>query len=471
MGLQTFDSRIFDVEGAIHEDTVTNERGQEILTDTILYASVRSQYMNPLKTDTLETTEFQQQVAKLKASWKIRNSTSRTIVANKMAYVVDGEYHMITGVRKFKGDRNLLVLDTILRDNQSTDLALPNAPTNLILSGETISAITATVTAPSNGQQTGYNWKISTDDVVFIIAGTTNASTPTFEFTSLLESTTYFIKAEADGDIPRETSSETTETLSAFQAESLLVFGFNPTLSAREKDSVDKYIVSEKAADNYTKFDDQGFTGLTTGDFKISFKGVTATVEGGLIQNGTGIKGNITNVAYLLNFNLEDDGVQFQKNDCSFQVFLKAFTTAGGVMFGCQDASFKKTRIKAGASSQDFAVNSIETSQTDTLEANKSYGITRSDDSTMQMRKNGVGLGTKAIAVGFTPVTNEPVLLAFNDGTIKNYTDMTESYWGISAESGVDWLAHETNIRIFIAENMEDAPVDGITAANLIINA
>ena len=119
MGLQTFDSRIFDVEGSIHEFTVVDERGQEVLTDTVLYASVRSKYMNPLKTDTLETFEFNQEVAKLKASWLIRNSSSRTITANKMAYVVDGEFHMITGVRKFKGDRNLLVLDTILRDNQT----------------------------------------------------------------------------------------------------------------------------------------------------------------------------------------------------------------------------------------------------------------------------------------------------------------------------------------------------------------
>jgi hypothetical protein len=90
-------------------------------TDAVLYSGVRSKYLNPLKTDTLETFEFNQQTAKLKASWLIRNESARTITANKMIYVVDGEYHSISGVRKYKGNRNLLVLDTIRRDNDSNE--------------------------------------------------------------------------------------------------------------------------------------------------------------------------------------------------------------------------------------------------------------------------------------------------------------------------------------------------------------
>jgi len=120
MGLHTFDARELDVPGAIHEFTVVNERGQEILTDTILYASVPSKNLIPLKTDGSEVFEMNQEVAKAKGSWLIRNETSRTITANKMAYVVDGEFHRITQVRKrYKGDRNLMVLDTIFRDNQT----------------------------------------------------------------------------------------------------------------------------------------------------------------------------------------------------------------------------------------------------------------------------------------------------------------------------------------------------------------
>ena len=122
MGLSVFDARQFDVTGDIVEITLVDDgTGTDVETKTTIYSGVRSKYLNPLKTDTLETFEFNQQVAKLKASWLIRNEPSRTITPNKMIYVVDGEYHSITGVRKFKGNRNLLVLDTIRRDNDSNE--------------------------------------------------------------------------------------------------------------------------------------------------------------------------------------------------------------------------------------------------------------------------------------------------------------------------------------------------------------
>lgn len=122
MGLQVLNARVFDVTGTIVVFSQTDDGfGYDLGTESTLYSNVRSEYLNPLKTDTIETFEFDQQVSKIKASWKIRNSSSRTITANNMAYVVDGEYHHITGVRKFKGDRNLLVLDTLRRDNDTNE--------------------------------------------------------------------------------------------------------------------------------------------------------------------------------------------------------------------------------------------------------------------------------------------------------------------------------------------------------------
>lgn len=122
MGLQVIDSRVFDVTGNIVTLSSTDDGfGFDVGTVSTTYTNVRSKYLNPLKTDTTDTFEFDQQVAKIRASWLIRNSTSRTITAKNMAYVVDGEYHHITGVRKYKGDRNLLVLDTIRRDNDENE--------------------------------------------------------------------------------------------------------------------------------------------------------------------------------------------------------------------------------------------------------------------------------------------------------------------------------------------------------------
>lgn len=122
MGLQVLNARMFDVTGSIVTFSSTDDTyGYDLETESTTYTNVRSKYLNPLKTDTIETFEFDQQVYKIKASWLIRNSTSRTITPNKMAYVVGGEYHHITGVRKYKGDRNLLVLDTVRRDNDTNE--------------------------------------------------------------------------------------------------------------------------------------------------------------------------------------------------------------------------------------------------------------------------------------------------------------------------------------------------------------
>jgi len=122
MGLVRLNARQFDVTGDIHQITlVSDETGTDVETDNVLYTGVRSKYMNPLKTDTLETFEFNQQVSKIKGSWLIRNESGRAITPNNMIYVVDGEYNSIIGVRKYKGSRNLLVLDTIRRDNDSNE--------------------------------------------------------------------------------------------------------------------------------------------------------------------------------------------------------------------------------------------------------------------------------------------------------------------------------------------------------------
>ena len=109
----------FDVSGAIHNPTIVDERGQQIRTDAVLYADVRAKHLPPLRTDTSEVYEFNQETAIQKNSWLIRSIYSQTITANKMSFVEDGNYHEIRGVRKYKGGRKYLVLDTILRDNQT----------------------------------------------------------------------------------------------------------------------------------------------------------------------------------------------------------------------------------------------------------------------------------------------------------------------------------------------------------------
>ena len=115
----------FDVRGAIHNPTIVEDAfGQEVRTDAVLYADVRAMHMNPLRTDTSEPIEFNQEVAIEKNYWLIRKVSSQAITPNKMTFVEGGNYHEIRRVRPFKPSdpnfrRKYLVLDTILRDNQT----------------------------------------------------------------------------------------------------------------------------------------------------------------------------------------------------------------------------------------------------------------------------------------------------------------------------------------------------------------
>lgn len=106
--------------GDIYETEVTDEGlGQDTPNEVLLYSGVKSKRLNPLRTDGSEVYELDQQVAKLKASWLIRNDRSKTITANKHYYVVEGVYYHITAVRPYKGNRYYLVLDSISRDSDS----------------------------------------------------------------------------------------------------------------------------------------------------------------------------------------------------------------------------------------------------------------------------------------------------------------------------------------------------------------
>jgi len=109
----------FDIIGAIHDPTILNERGQEVVKDAVLYADVRAKHMNPLRTDTSEVFEGNQETAIQKNSWLIRNISTQSITANKMTFVENSNYHEIRGIRRYKGGRKYLVLDTIIRDSQT----------------------------------------------------------------------------------------------------------------------------------------------------------------------------------------------------------------------------------------------------------------------------------------------------------------------------------------------------------------
>lgn len=101
--------------GDIYHAIETQERGESKKDWVLLYQGVKSAPLQPLRAS--ELYEGNQEVATNTSSWLIRNESTRSIVAKDMAYLVDGQYHRISGVRRYKQSRKYLVLDTIYRDS------------------------------------------------------------------------------------------------------------------------------------------------------------------------------------------------------------------------------------------------------------------------------------------------------------------------------------------------------------------
>jgi hypothetical protein len=81
------------------------------------YIGVRCKQIPALKLRVNEKEELTQTVFIEKLSWIIRRE-GRNIVPNAMRFVVEGDNHFIVNVRRWKGSRDWLVLDTEFRDNQ-----------------------------------------------------------------------------------------------------------------------------------------------------------------------------------------------------------------------------------------------------------------------------------------------------------------------------------------------------------------
>ena len=106
-----------DLIGDIQQSNNIKTAGQKPDKWDLKYIGVRTKQIPALKTRINEREEFVQQVFIERLSWIIRRE-DRLIKPNAMRFVVNGDNHFIVNVRRWKGSRDWLVLDTEFRDNQ-----------------------------------------------------------------------------------------------------------------------------------------------------------------------------------------------------------------------------------------------------------------------------------------------------------------------------------------------------------------
>lgn len=118
MSWEAFNPAEMDHVGTIQEKgSVSVVNGQKQFTWTNKYTSVKSKRLNPLVGGRGKEREDERQpVSEERDSWLMWKFA--TDITATMRYVVNGENHYIDGVRPYVGSRNLIVIDTVKRDNE-----------------------------------------------------------------------------------------------------------------------------------------------------------------------------------------------------------------------------------------------------------------------------------------------------------------------------------------------------------------
>lgn len=178
----------FNRTGSIQEKSASYSNGQRTYSWANKYTGVKSRELPPLKGG--EGIEDNQIISEQKRSWLIMKSGR--VITPDMRYVVNSVNHYIVGVRDYKGSLNMLVLDTIEKDNDTaqspvTSLTVGNGDQTKA-SGAAIDTITLTADQPATFFATdlpsGCTLSV-TSSTVATITGTAPSSTSQFSVTAI----------------------------------------------------------------------------------------------------------------------------------------------------------------------------------------------------------------------------------------------------------------------------------------------
>ena len=111
--------RILDYTIDIYQKVKTESAaGESTLTDALLYSQIRCAELTPIKGKSgAEMYQGDQQVAFNSKSLLLRKE-DRSIKPNRMYVLFDGDKYHISSVRRYKTERDWIVLDVANRDDE-----------------------------------------------------------------------------------------------------------------------------------------------------------------------------------------------------------------------------------------------------------------------------------------------------------------------------------------------------------------
>ncbi|MEP3387720.1 MAG: hypothetical protein ABJO02_06015 [Reichenbachiella sp.] len=231
------------------------------------------------------------------------------------------------------------------------------------------------------------------------------------------------------------------------------VYGRMSTLNNTEKTAINDFILAEKAAGNYDKYDEFFLFPLGSTNGLIGFKSKTGTAHGGVIWDINGATFDGVDDYIDTNWNPSLDGNNFTLNDSQFGFFIFNRGAKGGNVWlgGCMDAStisYIGDNSGAGLTSGGMSASGYKTFDPNSEFISLTmYNMRRNSSTNISMDIDGVEKSSPALTSISLTNNNFYIGAINNNGSPSSYNKNTISSVLFGASIGFDGLAHNTNVR------------------------
>lgn len=338
-------------------------------------------------------------------------------------------------------------LNASYRDVNTCDIQLA-APSAFVFSNPTGTTLDANITSNSGGEETGFAWYISINNISFSLAGTTGSGITTFQYDSLVEDTLYYGKAKALGVIDSDfsnTDSESTEA-SAFDPWAQNWFDradlFGDGFTDDEKIYINTFALAERNDGNLTSYDE--FFLLVTGaaNSLVGAVSKTGVANGGISFDINGVDFNGVNGYIDTDFTPSIDGTNYTLDNCALGGFVTSeFTT--NAIFGNRTVSGQQSEYFVIGANKFAPINGGLQFLNTTWADDQLLIIQRNASNSSELFADGVSVATNTVAS--TSLSSGSIYLgATNPASLYGNGSLATFYIGGGL---ADHAAHNTNVR------------------------
>lgn len=225
--------------------------------------------------------------------------------------------------------------------------------------------------------------------------------------------------------------------------------------SSSEQAAINTFVVAEKAAGNWTLYDEFFCLALGNTNSLVGAKSKIASASGGITWDSDGALFNGTNGELNANFIPSIDGNNFTSNNALIGVYVKTLTLKAQSACGVSSAVGGETAINGNLSPNINVVVNNGTSLivSQNIQSDSIYVAAREDANNSTLYENGIEIGTIASTTTGSGNSNMYIgVLNFFDIIRTGHFSGKLSSFIIGGESGFNQSSHNTNVRNLITD-------------------